>query len=348
MADGVIGLVIGCFAFSAMVFKPLAGWGADRFGRRPLLLAGAALFVAASAGYAASAGALTLLAMRLVHGAGMGLFPTAASTIVADLAPPDRRGELMGLYGAAANVAMAAGPLLGLEIERRAGFLALFAVATACALAAVAISVVIRETGHGRGAAPLRLGTTLHPAALPPSVVMLCLMVSYGAQVAFLPIHIANLGLNSGIFFLAFALVVALVRGWAGRLSDRAGRGPVAAGGLVVAAAGLVVLAFTQGVVTLAAAGALYGVGFGATQPTLMAWCVDRIRAEDRGRALGTLYTAWELGIAAGALASGLAVTALGFAPTFLIGAAIAVIGALLALRWSRGARPFATGSPFA
>lgn len=319
-----------------MVVKPLAGWGADRFGRRPLLLWGAALFVLASAGYAASAGALTLLLMRLVHGAGMGLFPTAASAVVADIAPPERRGELMGVYGASANVAMAAGPLLGLEIVGRAGFPALFAVATACALTAMLTSLAIRETAAGRGTAPLRLGTALHRSALAPSAVMLCLMVSYGAQVAFLPIHIADLGLNSGIFFLAFALVVAVVRGWAGRLSDRVGRGPVAGGGLLVAAAGLVLLALTRDVLSLAAAGALYGVGFGAAQPSLLAWSVDRVRAEDRGRALGTLYTAWELGIAVGAVISGLAVASLGFTATFLAGAAVAVAGALFALRGSR------------
>jgi len=37
-------LIIGLFAVSSMVIKPLGGWGADRVGRRPIMLAGAALF----------------------------------------------------------------------------------------------------------------------------------------------------------------------------------------------------------------------------------------------------------------------------------------------------------------
>jgi len=37
-------LIIGFFAVSSMVIKPLGGWGADRIGQRPIMLAGAALF----------------------------------------------------------------------------------------------------------------------------------------------------------------------------------------------------------------------------------------------------------------------------------------------------------------
>jgi MFS family permease len=43
--EGQIGLIIGFFAVSSMVIKPLAGWSADRRGRKPILLAGATLFL---------------------------------------------------------------------------------------------------------------------------------------------------------------------------------------------------------------------------------------------------------------------------------------------------------------
>ena len=81
VADGAIGVVMGAFALSAMVLRPWAGWAADRYGRRPLMLAGSLLFVLASPAYALAAGAAGLTAVRLLHGAGMGLFPTAASAV---------------------------------------------------------------------------------------------------------------------------------------------------------------------------------------------------------------------------------------------------------------------------
>ena len=97
----------------------------------------------------------------------------------------------------------------------------------------------------------------LERSALFPGLVVLCLMLTYGAQVSFLPLHADAQGVNPGIFFLFFALVVAVVRGVAGRLSDRVGRRRVAAAGLLVTAAALAVQALTSGATALAMAGAL-------------------------------------------------------------------------------------------
>src|SRR5262245_40852752 len=118
MGEVAVGLVIGAFAFASMVLKPWAGWVLDWRGRRTLLIAGAALFVLASLAYPATRSTAGFLVVRLVHGAGMGLFPTAAVAAVADLAPVSRRGEAMGLFGMAANLGLALGPPLGGKIGR--------------------------------------------------------------------------------------------------------------------------------------------------------------------------------------------------------------------------------------
>lgn len=338
VTDQAIGLIIGCFAFASMLVKPWAGWGSDRFGRKPLLLLGSVIFLAASLAYGVSGSALALLLVRLLHGSGMGLYPTAASAAVADLAPPARRGELLGVLGAAANVAMALGPLAGMEVATRLGFRGLFTISAVIAALAVAVSVLVPETLAQRRRLRLRLDAALSADALRPSLIVLCMMVSYGAQVSFLPIHADRLGINPGLFFLAFATVVALVRGQAGRLSDRIGRAPVTIAGLLLAAAALVTLALSASLAGLVTAGALYGVGFGSAQPTLMAWCVDLVGTHDRGRAMGTYYTALELGIAVGAAATGLAVSLAGFTWTFLGVAVVVLTGAGLALTSRRQA----------
>jgi predicted MFS family arabinose efflux permease len=54
---------------------------------------------------------------------------------------------------------------------------------------------------------------------------------------------------------------------------------------------------------------------------------------------MGTLYSAWELGISGGSIALGLCATRLGYAATWWIAAAIAGIGALAALYPDRRAR---------
>jgi predicted MFS family arabinose efflux permease len=227
---------------------------------------------------------------------------------------------------------MAIGPLAGIAIARRHGFAVLFAVSALSALVALCLSTATRETLERRAAVPFGLSATLSRAAALPSAVVLCLMVTYGAQVSFLPIHADRQGMNPGLFFLFFALVVALVRSHAGRLSDRLGRVPVVVSGLALSAVAVAGVAFTSSIVGLSLAGIVYGVGFGTAQPALIAWTVDGVPAVDRGRAMGTYYTALELGVAIGAVGAGLAVAAVGFAGTFLTVAGVAAAGAALAL----------------
>jgi MFS family permease len=331
VSEHALGVVFAAFAIASMVMKPLAGWGSDHLGRRPMMLTGAAVFVLTSLAYGWTASALGLAIVRFLHGCGMGLYPTAASAVAADVAPPERRGEVIGFLGAAANLAMAVGPLAGIATMQRAGYPALFGLAAACALLALGLSLAVRETLETPSAAPFGVGASFSRAAVAPATIAMLLMVTYGFQVSFMPIHIDRHGGNPGVFYLAFALVVALVRGHAGRLSDRLGRAPVAAAGLVIAALALGVLAASSDATLLAVAGALYGVGFGTAQPALAAWCVDGAAAEDRGRAMGTYYTAMELGIAVGSAVLGLGVSVAGFGPTCGAAGAVALAGAALA-----------------
>ena len=124
-SDGAIGVLMGAFAVTSLLLRPLTGWAADRYGRRPFMIAGSIVFTLASVAYGWAAGALALLLVRLAHGAGMGLYPTAASAMVADVTPPARRGEILGLYGAAGSIALAVGPLTGIALVGRLGFVGL-------------------------------------------------------------------------------------------------------------------------------------------------------------------------------------------------------------------------------
>ncbi len=340
MSDGAIGVIMGCFAITSMLLRPWTGWAADRWGRRPFMLAGTIVFLLAPLGYGASAGALGLAAVRALHGAGMALYPTAASAMVADLAPPRRRGEFLGLFGAAGSIAMAIGPITSTALVARVGFTGLFTASAVSALGALALTLATPETLGERSRAPFTLGGTLNRQVLGPSAVLLCLMLTYGAQTTFLPLDAERLGLDPGVFFLVYALILTVIRGPAGRLSDRFCRRPVSSAGLALAALALLVLARGEGALGLAVSGALYGLAGGIAQPALMAWCVDVVAPADRSRAMGTFFTALESGIAIGAMGSGLTVARWGFAATFVAAAGLAAMGAALALRARRPPPP--------
>ncbi|MFQ5830196.1 MAG: MFS transporter [Candidatus Methylomirabilia bacterium] len=337
IAESAIGLIMGFFALSSMVMKPWAGWAADRYGRRPLLLAGTLIFLASALLYGWSRTAGALLLVRIFHGAGMGLYPTSATAIVGDLAPPARRGEAMGFFGVASNLALALAPALGVWVAEGLGFPLLFATSAVAGALALGLTVSVRETAPTRLRVPFSAATVLSRDAVFPSLILFCLMATYGVHVAFLPLYVHALERgNPGIFFMAFALVVAAVRGFTGRLSDRMGRAPVTAAGMLLAALAMAGLALSGKLTALLLVGALYGIGFGAANPSLMAWTVDRVSAEERGKAMGTFYTAWELGIGTGAIGFGFLLSASSFPAMFAVAAGVALLGSAAAVAHRR------------
>ncbi|MBI3003585.1 MAG: MFS transporter, partial [candidate division NC10 bacterium] len=247
MGESEIGLIIGAFAFSALLVRPYVGRAIDRHGRRGVLLLGTAVFLFSSLAYHFTRTVGSLLALRLLHGAGMGLFTTAASAVTTDLAPPERRGEAMGYFGMAANLAMAGGPAVGMWLIGDGAFGGLFLTAGSVAAAAVLLATAVPET-FPAGAAPAVPGPLFSRAALLPSGAMLSLCITYGAVVSFLPLLGRQVGMgNPGLFFTVYAAFLVLTRPQAGLLSDRVGRAAVILPGMALVAAAMGTLAAARG-----------------------------------------------------------------------------------------------------
>jgi MFS family permease len=331
-----LGLIIGLFSAVAMLTRPPAGWIIDTRGSRQVLVAGMAIFLLASLGYVLIRSVDGILTLRLFHGLGMGLFPTAATVVVAELAPLARRGEAMGWFGVATSAGLILGPVLGPALAGGIGYPSLFLLAAA--VAAMGCLCLLLTPRPPRPASRVRGLPTFRDLysreALLPSAVLLCLYIPYGIMVAFIPVIAVGRGLsNPGLFYAVFALAVLLVRAQAGRLSDRYSRSAVILPGMILACVAYLVLGLTSGVLGVLVGGALYGLALGSAQPALMALAADRVRPPERGKAMGTFYFAWELGITTGSTGAGLLLSLMDFPVMLLIGSAVPLIGAALALR---------------
>ena len=335
-----IGLIIGLFAAMAMVMRPPAGWLIDTRGTRPILLVGMAIFLLASLGYIAAQSVQPILALRLFHGIGMGLFPTAATVVIAELAPARRRGEAMGWFGITNSLGLILGPVVGPAVAGRVGFPALFLLAAGVAgLGMACIFLVPAAERPARRSRLPRPGDLFSPAAVLPSLILLLLYIPYGTVVAFIPLVATSRGLeNPGLFYTVFAAAMLLVRAKAGEISDRRGRAAAIVPGMIVTGLSFLVLGLTNGPAGVLTGGAVLGLGFGCAQPALMAFTTDRVPPAERGKAMGTFYTAWELGIASGAAGAGWLLNVTDFAALFLVGAVIPMGGACLALKASPAA----------
>jgi MFS family permease len=98
LSAGVHGIAIGAALYGTVVGSLAGSWPADRFGRRPTLLAIGVLFLASAIGSALAPNVTFFITARFVGGLGIGVSTVAAPMYISEIAPPERRGRLAALF----------------------------------------------------------------------------------------------------------------------------------------------------------------------------------------------------------------------------------------------------------
>ncbi len=101
------------YMLAETVTIPIAGKMSDRFGRKPVFLAGMGLFMGGSILAGMSNSMDMLIACRFVQGLGGGALIPVAMATVADLYAPTERGKVQGMLGGIFALASIIGPFLG-------------------------------------------------------------------------------------------------------------------------------------------------------------------------------------------------------------------------------------------
>ncbi len=329
------GLVIGVFTFSANMVRPFVGWALDSVGRKLIFLFGLFVFVLSALLYIWTPSVTGLFVIRFIHGFGWGFSTTAAGTIASDFIPKKRLGTGMGVFGLASTMAMAIGPALGLFIIGRSTFNVLFYVCSGFAFLALLLGMSIKYPQQPKTDPMANNKLTrskfsfFEKKAIAPATVMLLSNTTFGAIVTFVALYAMQRGIaNIGIFFIVYAATLAITRPLAGMLLDHDLWDAVVVIGLSSVAGAMVLLSQAQSLGMFLLVGLIYGVGFGAIQPSMQALSVREIPFERRGAANGTFYIGFDLGIGIGAIMWGVVSQATGFSIMYLV----AAVPALLAL----------------
>src|SRR5512133_2035689 len=196
------GLHLYAWAFAAYMLTstvtvPIYGKIADLRGRKPVMLAGLALFLAGSfaCGHADSMG--ELIAYRALQGLGAGAVQPIGLTIVGDLLDVEQRARMQGLFGAVWGLAGLAGPLLGGAIVHAIGWRWVFYVNLPFGVGAAIVLAWAYHERVERHAHKLDLGG----AALLSATVVSALVAARSARHGLVAIPLALL------FLAAFLLV---------------------------------------------------------------------------------------------------------------------------------------------
>src|ERR1700754_2751646 len=149
IAQMTVSLYMVGIACSQLVMGPLS----DKFGRRPVLLAGLALMVAASIGCSLAHTLPQLIAARFLQALGGASGMVVSRAIIRDLYSRDRISSMISLVIGVMMTAQMLSALVGGLLETAFGWRAIFYFITAASLSiAVLIAIALPETRRDRGA----------------------------------------------------------------------------------------------------------------------------------------------------------------------------------------------------
>ena len=320
-----VGVVVGAYAVTGLLLRPIAGRLADHRGRRPTVLVGSILVAISGFLYLAPLGIPGVILARLLLGAGEGTVFTAGSAWIVDLAPPERRGRVIGLYGLAVWSGLSIGPLIGELLLHASGYTLVWVFAAVMPLLGALIATRLPDPFH-----PLPKGEH-HPLiareAVLPGTALALASIGYAAIAAFVVLHLDDRGIGHGAsVFGAFATMVVLTRLVGGDLPDRVGPGRVATAAAFAEAVGLATIAVAPSLAVALVGALAMGAAFSLLYPSLSLIVVSRIPDTRRGAALGTFTAFFDAGVGLGAPLAGLAAALTDYEGAFLLAAAVALV----------------------
>ncbi len=147
----IIGIVVSGHVLGMFAFAPLVGWGADRYGRPPMMMAGSVVLLVSLflSGTSPSGASWTIGAGLFLLGVGWSFCTVSASTLLSESAPFDARTDVQGAADLIMGVVAAAAGVLAGVIVGSLGYawLNLFAALLAAGIATAA-ELARRTTGR--------------------------------------------------------------------------------------------------------------------------------------------------------------------------------------------------------
>ncbi|MCD6485755.1 MAG: MFS transporter [Syntrophobacterales bacterium] len=308
-----IGIIMGIFALSAVLSRPWISSMVDRIGRKRSYTVGCIIISILPLLYLLLRGGLSefylpLLFLRVIHGVGVAICFTAAFTYIADIIPPERLNEGIGMFGVTGLLGLAIGPVVAEIIIGRFGFDIFFLVTAGMAVMGLALHLPLRESYRRSADEPSRSFFSVMFRKRTLTVAMLAGLFGFGlsATIGFVtPFAREQAIAFISLYFICYSGAAVLTRLFGGRLADRVGEDRIIPYALVLTGAGLFALIFLEGNAVLIIAGLMSGCGHGFLFPCLNALAIRDEPIDIRGKITGVFTGGIDAGAFAGSLMLG-------------------------------------------
>ena len=285
------------------------------------------------------AGTLTLfIIFRIIHGFSFGMVTVSGNTIVIDIMPSSRRGEGLGYYGLANNIAMSIGPMTGLFLHEAAvGYTTIFSCSLIACIAGFICAYLVKTPYKAPvKREPISLDRFILLKGIPAGISLLLLSIPYGMTTNYVAMYAKQIGITSstGFFFTLMAIGMAVSRLFSGKLVDKGKITQVIQAGMYLvcfcffglSACGWIIdWSLSMTTIFFFAISLLLGIGFGTMFPAYNTLFVNLAPNSQRGTATSTYLTSWDVGIGIGMVVGGYIAEVSSFKIAYLAGAILTV-----------------------
>jgi len=337
--EGLIGVLYASSAVLSLVFRPWLGRILDLTHRRTVLLVSAVINMAVIL-------ALTtttewgpyLWALFLVQRTIQIAIFTTMLTYGADSIPMHRRTQGLAIFGLSGLVPIAIGGYAGDVLISSVGFDGLFLSATAVSFVSW-IFVWTLPVLPVRGDQPRRSfwAAFAQPNLVPMWFATLFFAIGLEALFTFTRTFVDERQVGTaGLFFATYGVTAAITRIAGGQMYDKVPHRPLLVSGIAAYGLGVVFLGLAQSVPILILAAITTGTAHGAVFPLLSSEVVNRARVNERGSAMATFTSIFDIALLAGAPVVGFMIEGFDYLGAFMgLGVAL-VIGAVIYRQWDR------------
>ena len=345
----VLGLLVAVFSFMQFLFAPIWGRLSDKIGRKPLITIGLFGFAIAEFLFAFATGLWMLFLSRILAGTfGSALMPTAMA-YVSDVTTEEKRGQGMGMLGAAMGLGIVVGPGIG-------GWLAEFDLSYPFLFAGIAatiagvLSIIILPESYSK---EQRIQTASKAQEKANQFVLLVRAIRSPVGFLLILVFLMSFGLANfqsifgyytmeryeygpqevGLTILIVGIIGTLSQGvLVGKLINLFGDERVVTGSLLISAFGFVIMTLANSFIWVLVTTSVFFLGNSMLRPALNS-LISKLAGDRQGMVMGLNNSFLSLGNVAGPILAGTLFEINRNIP-YLFGAFIMIVGLVSTIIW--------------
>lgn len=307
-----LGLLIVSFATSSLIFAPIVGSLADRFGRKIFIVLGLLAFAIANILYTQAQSFDQLLFFRILEGASAAGSGPIVNAMLIDYIPKNKKGRYLGLVNGSGFLGLIIGPFIGGLLVQHNNYALPFDVSALVALFGMALALLIlpndykkfRNKKREKTEHVFKIGEHINfrnwiveGTAL---VFIITLFIRFANNVSWaliepsISFYLYSYNYSSiavGLYFSCFGITMFIGQSFLGGLSDKFGRKPILQIGVLIYLIGFLSMLNTHSIIIFYISSLLNGIGGSFASPAIVSLIADVTNDEsNNGKVMGYFY----------------------------------------------------------